>query len=178
MPAVWEALLATARRAEWTIERQWSDDVGGEMIARRSNGEAIRITAQSLDAARTEITLQGVEPVLAQVIQDHIADVFYRGYTAEEVYPTDLGTCVTAARRAFAVLHLSVASETIGPTEAEFEAGVWEGVPFHLRMIREGPFTTRVWFLAGHSKTPATERSLIQLKTTFRRSLYSGPRND
>jgi|SRR5579862_925146 len=173
----WDAATAVVKGYEFKLESDQHDAMGGELHARRANGEKVVVRVRSLDERNSNVSVR-VDPGnrnMAEMIHEKIADkvglkeaksAFFGGNSCEGTYPNTLDSCVKAAEEAAKRLKLTVTNREIKDGAAIVDAREANSTPvqFKMKKVDEG---TRVTFIAGREKTEATRDLANRMKAEF-----------
>jgi translation initiation factor 1 (eIF-1/SUI1) len=173
----WDAATSAVKSYDFTIESDKHDSMGGELKARRANGEKVVVRVRSLDEKNSDVSVR-VDPGnrnMAEMIHERIADkvglkeaksAFFGGNSCEGTYPKSLDACVKAAEDAAKRLNLTVTNREMKDGAAIVDARESNSNPvqFKMKKVDEG---TKVTFIAGREKTDATRDLASRMKAEF-----------
>jgi hypothetical protein len=173
----WDAALSAAKSFTLNIESERHDTMGGELKARRANGEKVVVRVQSLDEKNSDVSVR-VEPGnrnMAEMLHEKIADklglkeakaAFFGGNSCEGTYPQNLDSCVKAAEDAAKRLNLTVTNREIlnGTAVVDARESNSNPVQFKMKRVDEG---TKITFIAGRKKTDPNRELAERMKAEF-----------
>jgi hypothetical protein len=173
----WKAAVKSVEAAGLKIEEDSADRLGGELVARRAQGDEVRITVKSLDERRSLVTVR-VEPGdrdLAKLIHERIAENvglgraepgLFGGDSLKGEYPADLAACFVTAQRVFDALGVEKVGEEKHANWMQIDGRLKGATPVRIRMEREDALT-RVEFIAGTSKSDDHRAFVRRMKEEF-----------
>jgi hypothetical protein len=179
---VWDAAASAAKSYDFTIDSDRHDKMGGELVARRANGDRVDIKVRSLDAQTSEAAVR-VEPGnrnMANLIHEKIAEKVGMGtskagvfgdYSIDGTYTADLQRCTTAAEAACKKVDLEVTNKELREKSAVVDARESNSNPVRIQMSRSSDSQTKVTFSARDSNGSDPRALTSRLKAEFDRQI-------
>jgi hypothetical protein len=178
----WKAAVKSVESAGLTVTSDPADDLGGDLVARRANGDEVRVRVKSLDEKSSRVTVR-VEPGdrdLAKLLHERIAEnvglgeaksSLFGGNSLDAEYLADLPSCLRTAKGVFDVLQIEkTAEENPGPW-AQIDGRRPDSTPVRIRMERLGNGKTRVDFIAGNARNDDNKAFVRRMKMEFESTL-------
>jgi hypothetical protein len=178
---VWEAASATAKSMGLTIDRDRHDALGGEIAARRGDGQKVNILVKGMDAKNSSVSVR-VEPGnvnMAEMVHEKIAEklgmgqakgALLGGNMIEGTYGASLASCLSASEQASRKLNYTVIQKEIHDTWAQLDARMPDSNPVRFRFDRSDD-KTKATFIAGRGKTDDSKTVLQRMKEEFENQL-------
>ena len=141
----WDAAASAVKSSGLKIESDRHDGMGGEIEARRANGEQVFVRVRSLDEKNSDVSVR-VEPGnrnMAEMLHERIADklgikeaksAFFGGNSCEGTYSNTLDSSVRAAEDASRRLNLTVTNREIKDGTAIVDAREVNSNPAQFKM--------------------------------------------
>lgn len=183
MDRVWDRGLACLKEAEFRVEGERRDGLIGEITARRSGGDRVRIVMKNIDEKHTLVLVrvdQG-DSGLAGLLHERLAQnlglgeamgEWFGGISIEAEYEGTLDKCVAASRRAMRFLDLVLTGGDLRGDEARIEARTDLSNPLGIKIVApKSGGKTLVTFLAGTEKNDENRALTRKLKDEFERAL-------
>jgi len=183
MDRVWERGLGCLKEAEFRIEGEKRDGLIGEISARRSGGDRVRIVMKNIDEKHTLVMVrvdQG-DSGLAGLLHERLAmrlglgeamGEWFGGISIEAEYDGTLDNCVAASRQAVRSLNLVLTGGDLQGDEARIEARTDLSNPLGIKIVApKSGGKTLVTFLAGTEKDEENKDLARKLKDEFERAL-------
>jgi len=177
-----QAAVKSVEAAGLKVSSKPADEFGGELIARRANGDEVRVKVKSLDEKKSLVSVR-VEPGdrdLAKLIHERIADHLgmgqakaglFGGNSLEGEYFSDPATCLKSAKRVYDVLKVETVAEESHETWARLDGRLTESTPVRIRVERSDTGKTRVEFIAGNEKSEDNKVFVRRMKDEFESTL-------
>jgi len=173
-----KAALQSAISAGLKVLSDKHDQMGGELVASRADGKEVRILVKSLGekSSRASVRVEPGDSTLATMLQEKIAGNlgmanatagWFGGNSLDAVYPADLGSCTTSARRAIAALASPSQSEELHPTWCQVDGRLQDSTPLRIKLEKVEDRKTRVTFMAGNSKSDDNKAVTQKMKDAF-----------
>jgi len=179
---------AAALAAVWSfglsVDREWHDAMGGEVIGHRADGQSVTVKVDAIDSRNSRATVR-VEPGdshMAQMIHEKIADKLGMGTAREPllntssesaVYDTDLQGALDAAERTARALGWTVTGKDMEDTWAQLDARAADANPARFKITRadDDSCKIRVTFLAGNGKADTSQTIIARMREDLDRQL-------
>ena len=176
-PDTWDASLAAVKAYDLKVESDRHDSMGGEIQARRADGEKVLVKVRSLDDKTSEVSVR-VGPGnknMAEMIHEKITgklgmkeakSTLFGGNTAEGTYAQTLDHCVKAAEDTAKKMDMTVTNREVKDNHAVVDARESNSNPvqFKLKKTDDG---VKVTFIAGREKSDASKDLANRMKTEF-----------
>lgn len=174
----WKASVKSVEAAGLTVVSRPNDELGGDLIARRPNGDEVRVKVRSLDARRSQVSVR-VEPGdrdLANLIHERIADNvglgtakagLFGGDVLEAEYLAAPEACLKVAKRVFDVLKVETTGEENHVSWSRIDGRLKGGTPVGIRMEKTENMKTQVQFVAGNDKSDDNKAFVHRMKAEF-----------
>lgn len=185
----YSAAVAAIKSLNMTIDKDLHDELGGELTARRAEGNEILVNVTVLDKSSSEAVVR-VNPgnsTIATQIHEKIADklgmgkakgALLGGNTDEYPYNAELQAGVDAAERTFKALGWNVSAKEIKDTWAQIDARAVNSEPAKIRMERvsDRAFPLKVRFTAGNGNIDGSKQMIDRMREEFARQLGASAR--
>lgn len=175
---VWKAAVKSIESAGLKVLSDPADQFGGDLVARRPNGNEVRVRVKSLDEARSRVSVR-VEPGdrdLARQLHERIAGHaglgaarpgLFGGDSLRGDYFSDLTACLETAKRVFAALKVESTAEETHASWAQIDGRRTGAHPVRIRMERVDGLKIRVEFVAGTEKSEDNKAFVRRMKEEF-----------
>lgn len=176
-PDAWDAAAAAVKSYDLRVESDRHDAMGGELQARRGDGEKVVVKVRSLDEKNSEVSVR-VGPGnknMAEMIHEKIAaklgmkeakSTLFGGNTVEGTYSQNLDTCVKAAEDTAKKMNWTVTNREVKDKSAVVDARDNNSNPYQFKMKRADD-GTKVTFIAGREKNDSMKETANRMKTEF-----------
>ena len=176
------AALSVARDLSLTLDDDRHDRMGGDLIARRANGDRLTIEVRGLDDHQSRVVVR-VDPnngdlanifhakLLHELGMDSAKSALLGGNTAEGSYACDLGRGAAAAEEVLRVMGFERTRKDLRETKAVVDGRRPDSVPVRISLFREDAEKTKVRFIVGASSTPGAGTTAQKMKLEFERRM-------
>lgn len=179
---VFKAAVGIVKDLELRIDDDRNDKMGGDLIARRSNGDRVVIEVRGLEAQRTSVMIRtdpGLGPLGVRIHEKLQRKLglgtakasLLGGNTAEGKYDCTLARAATAAEAVVLRLHLVPGAVDVRGDHAVIDARQDDATPVRIRLDQADAASTKAVFTAGTSATPEARTLARRLKAEFEREL-------
>jgi len=183
----WEtyaAAVAAVRSFDLSLDRDWHDAMGGEVVGHRADGHSVIVKVDAIDSnnSRASVRVEPGDSNMAQMIHEKIADKLGMGMAREAflssnsegaVYDADLETTLKAVERTVKTLGWTLTGKETHDTWLQVDARAADSNPARFKMTRvdEGAGKTRVTFIAGNGKTDTSLTMIGRMREDLDRQL-------
>lgn len=178
------AAIAAVRGFDLSLDRDWHDAMGGEVVGHRADGHNVTVKIDAIDSNNSRVSVR-VEPGdsnMAQMIHEKITDKLGMGVAREAflstnsesvVYDADLQTSLNAAERSAKALGWTVTAKELHDAWAQLDARAADSNPARFRITRvdDGAGKTRITFIAGNGKTDTSQTMIARMREDLDRQL-------
>ena len=175
---VWKASVKSAEAMDLRISCETHDDLGGEIMASRANGDEVRISIRSLSekSSQVSVRVEPGDPALATMLQERIAKKLglgeartglFGGNSLEGTYDTPLILSMLAARRALRAVDVTLTGDETHADWATIDGRRPDSTPVRIRMDQVDPAKVRVTFIAGNEKSEDNKAFARRMKVDY-----------
>jgi len=178
------AAVAAVRSFDLSLDRDWHDAMGGEVVGHRADGHSVIVKVDAIDSnnSRASVRVEPGDSNMAQMIHEKIADKLGTGIVREAflsttseaaVYDADLESSLKAAERTAKALGWTVTGKEIHEMWAQLDARAADANParFKITRVDDGAGKTRVMFIAGNGKTGTGQTMIARMREDLDRQL-------
>jgi hypothetical protein len=174
----WKAAVKSVESAGLKILSDPADQFGGDLAARRPNGDEVRVRVKSLNETRSRVSVR-VEPgdrELARQLHERIAGNvglgeattgLFGGDSLKGDYTAPLAACLETSKRVFGILKAETVSAESHATWARIDGRGAGSVPLRIHMERADGAKTSVEFVVGTSKSEDNKAFVRRMKEEF-----------
>jgi hypothetical protein len=183
----WDAALSSVKSYDLLIDSDLHDSLGGEIQARRADGDKVIVRVQSLDDRHSDVTVR-VDPGnrnMAEMLHEKIAEKlglkeaktgWFGGNSGEGIYLQNLDRCVKAAEDAARRLDLTVTNRDIRDGAATVDARETNSNPVRFK-LRKVDDKTKVTFIAGREKSERNRELAHNMQVEFENCCWTTGNN-
>jgi hypothetical protein len=176
------AAVSALKAYDLTVDRDRSDEMGGEVVGRRADGRKVTVKVDALDknSSRATVRVEPGDANLAQMIHEKMADELGMGTaksalfgrnTLDGYYDVGLQGALDAAERTAKKLGWTVVHKEVKDDVATLDARVEDSTPvsFKAEKVDDKRGKTKVTFVAGRGKTDMSKTLLSRMHDEFDR---------
>jgi len=171
------AAVSAVRSFDLSLDREWHDAMGGEVVGHRADGHSVTVRVDAIDSnnSRAAVRVEPGDSNMAQMIHEKITDKLGMGPAREAflstnsesaVYNADLQTSLNAAERTAKTLGWAVTGKVLQDTWAQLDARAVDSNParFKITRVDDGAGKSRVTFIAGNGKTDTSQTMIARMR--------------
>jgi len=175
---VWDASVKSAQSMDLCLSTDDHDQLGGELVASRANGQEVRIWVRSMDEKRSRVSVR-VEPgdrAFALMLYEKIAEklglgeakaAFLGGNSAEGTYVMDLAVAMLTARRTLRSIEVTITEDEAHANWARVDGRQKDSTPVRVRIDRIEDQKLKVTFIAGNERSADHKAFAQRMKDEF-----------
>lgn len=181
---VWDSAVSAVKSYDLKVESDRHDSLGGELIARRGDGQKVTIGVRSLDNNNSNMTVR-VEPGdrnMANLLHERTAEKLglgkatsglFGGNSVDGTYTGDLTRAVAAAERTYNGLSYAITQREVHGTWAQVDAREADSNPLRIKVESTGDAKVKANFIAGSSKSDHNKATAEKLKREFEKHMVA-----
>lgn len=179
---VFDAALDAVEELQLTVDDDRHDDLGGDLIARRSNGDRVTIEVRAVDEHNTQVVVRAdpgtgplagtlQEKILSQLGMKTAKPALLGGNTAEGQYSFPLSRAATAAESVVRTMGFQLTRLDIQQDGAVIDSRQPDSTPVRITLSRVDAATTKAVFTVGSSRDPRSGSLARKLKQEFDKAI-------